>query len=476
MHIGVFPRPRAAGIMLHVVRPPPDDGVAPMPKRTAILVLALTAAAGVSGCAAGKEDMLMKADKGSLVRRSQVVEANILATHAYHVLLARRKGRGAGAGFAAALSDAQLKTLVQHQKSLLAERPADVLDWAEGRMSRFDTSKDLQPLLEAPLELPPTLPLHVIADYLMRRTRASALRCRALASLFQMMLDVARDGDRLQEMFALYVKLGLPVHLGQLGLPNTDEAFVRTGKALAARMGRAPYPTDRHTMRMLCVKTANWGRRHTGERTRRTLADELLARPGVRALIPKIRAMPAQRIAVIGHSFTMEVHWSSPSAFVPVATEVIARHNKAVEVRQWQQGGLSAGGALKRFYADALAFKPDKVLLVVVVAGKADAAALETMAAGFAAAGAEVFMFDSLSAGASYVDKGAALRDAVAARTPLTLIEVGRLLRASPQRAKFLCLDGVHMAEPWHRLMAVEWLKLLTGARAAKLPPAGGKT
>jgi hypothetical protein len=30
-------------------------------------------------------------------------------------------------------------------------------------------------------------------------------------------------------------------------------------------------------------------------------------------------------------------------------------------------------------------------------------------------------------------------------------------------------MDGVHMTEPYHRLMAKEWLKLLAGVRGPKL-------
>ena len=50
-----------------------------------------------------------------------------------------------------------------------------------------------------------------------------------------------------------------------------------------------------------------------------------------------------------------------------------------------------------------------------------------------------------------------------------TLVEVASLLSASPDRARFLCMDGVHMTEPYHRLMAKEWLRLLAGVRGPKL-------
>jgi hypothetical protein len=49
------------------------------------------------------------------------------------------------------------------------------------------------------------------------------------------------------------------------------------------------------------------------------------------------------------------------------------------------------------------------------------------------------------------------------------VIEVAALLAASPDRARFVCLDGIHMTEPYHRLMAREWLKVLVGARGPKL-------
>jgi hypothetical protein len=54
----------------------------------------------------------------------------------------------------------------------------------------------------------------------------------------------------------------------------------------------------------------------------------------------------------------------------------------------------------------------------------------------------------------------------VAARAgSIEVIEVGSVLSSSPDRARFVCLDGIHMTEPYHRLMAKEWLKFLAGAR-----------
>ena len=52
----------------------------------------------------------------------------------------------------------------------------------------------------------------------------------------------------------------------------------------------------------------------------------------------------------------------------------------------------------------------------------------------------------------------------------ITVVEVAALLAAAPDRDRFTSLDGIHMTEPYHRLMAKEWLKLLAGARG---PEAG---
>jgi hypothetical protein len=46
---------------------------------------------------------------------------------------------------------------------------------------------------------------------------------------------------------------------------------------------------------------------------------------------------------------------------------------------------------------------------------------------------------------------------------------VKALLAAAPDRSQFLCLDGIHRKEPYHRLMAKEWLKFLIGARELRL-------
>jgi hypothetical protein len=46
---------------------------------------------------------------------------------------------------------------------------------------------------------------------------------------------------------------------------------------------------------------------------------------------------------------------------------------------------------------------------------------------------------------------------------------VNALIGAAPEHDHFVCLDGIHMTEPYHRLMAKQWLGFLVGAREAQL-------
>ena len=415
-------------------------------------------------------------------RLEQLVEANILGAHAFQVALAKKEGKGdPGCYSPGTLTGAQLSAIEAHQASLLKAEVKTVRAWAEARTSAFDPKADLEPLLASGLTLSDTLPVSVFTRWLApraqvgppgglsERARAPRVHVRALASLFQTNLEVERDGDRLQELFAFYAGLGLPVYLGQLGLPGTDADFLAMGRDLEGKACASPFGTAAADWQIAGRKNWNWGEKNLGIRDDKVLAQELLAEPDVAALVPRIRAMPAQRIAVIGHSFTMQLHWSTPGAFVPVVTAIFARENPKVEFRQFQGGGLTSTRAMSRFYADVVAWKPQQVLLVVINRTDEDLESFARLGRGFAETGAKVLTFDDV-----HDPKGTAngLRDrelAVARETGMTVIEVSPLLAAAPDREQFVCLDQIHMTEPYHRLMAKQWLAFLVGARGPVL-------
>jgi hypothetical protein len=398
-------------------------------------------------------------------RLQQLVDANIKAVHAYQILLARKQSKlDVRCWPAPDPKENDLESLVAHQASLLSE-PAAARRWALGAPSTFDPAKDLEPLLSAQLSMPPTLPVNVFTAYL--RKNAPQFRSEeigSIANLYQTVLEVERDGDRFQELMAFYIQLGLPVYVGQLGMSGSDEDFLAAGRMLEGHACSSPVGLSAAEWQIAGRKIWNWGEKNLHIRDAQVLADELLADPAVKTLEPRMNALPPQRIAVIGHSFTMDLHWASPSAFVPIVTAMFGHENPAVQFRQFQAGGLTSSRAMKNFYQDALAWKPDLVLLVVINRTEQDLADLSAMAKGFRNQGTRVVMFDDVHDPDSG-DRGVREREAEVARDSGTeIVKVSSVLAASPDRKHFLCLDHIHMTEPYHRLMAKEWLKVIIGA------------
>ena len=411
----------------------------------------------------------MQIEHGAEARLAQLVEANVIAVHAFQVLLAKTSGNGHRTCFSpGSLSDTDLTALSEHQAKLLKADLTAVRAWVKGAKTTFDPTQDLQPILASGLTVPPKAPVNVFTSYLRQNTKASALKIRAVASLYQTVLEVERDGDRLQEEYVFYIGLGLPVYVGQFQLPGTDADLLAVGRKLEGQSCEAPVGTTAAEWQIAGRKIWNWGEKNLHLRDERVLSAELLKEPEVQRLVPKLRAMPAQKIAVVGHSFTIGLHWSSPSSFVPVVMDVFRRENPKVEFKQFSGGGLTASRAQKRFYQDLLAWKPDKVMLVVMTRTDEDYEALKQMGEGFRAAGIKGYMFDEVHDPAA-VTPGTVERARKAAEASgIEVIEVGEILAKSPDRAKFICLDGIHMTEPYHRLMAKEWLKYLAGARGDK--------
>ena len=408
-------------------------------------------------------------------RLTQLVEANVLATHAYQILLARNLGKSGGNCYEAGkFSDGELEALAEHQGKLLKSALAAVRTWARGGQSNFNPTQDLEPILASRLSVPATAPVNVFTNYLRERAKADTVQIRAIASLYQTVLEVERDGDRLQEEFAFYIGLGLPVYIGQLNLPGSDEAMLAVGRQLAAQTCASPFETDAAAWQIAGRKIWNWGEKNLHIRDEKVVASELLEEPDVKALLPGLRKLPAQRIAVIGHSFTMGLHWSSPSSFVPIVIDIFRRENPRVEFKQFAAGGLTASRAKQRFCPSVLDWKPDKVLLVVITRTDEDYDALKQLGEGFGASGIKTTMFDEIHDPES-VKPGTVERAVKVARAAgIEIIEVGSVLSSAPDRAKFVCLDGIHMTEPYHRLMAKEWLKFLAGAQEAKQKVASG--
>jgi len=399
----------------------------------------------------------------------QLVEANIIGTHAFQVLLAKKSNKGDTSCFGPGkLTDSELESLVAHQAGLLKSDMSAVRSWVNGATSKFDPKHDVEPLLNSGLTPGANTPVNVFDNYLRKRTKAPTVKTRAISSLYQTVLEVERDGDLLQDEFAFYIALRLPVYIRQLHLPGTDSDMLSYGRDLAGTTCAAPFDTGAAEWQIAGRKIWNWGEKNLHIRDEKVVAGELLRERDVKVLEPRLRTLPPQKIAVIGHSFTMGLHWSSPSSFVPIVIDVFRRENAKVEFKQFAGGGLTASRAKDRFYQSVLDWKPDKVLLVVMTRTDADYEALKDLGIGFGKAGIKTYMFDEVHDPAS-VNPGVVERALkAAAEGSIQVIEIGSVLAASPDRNRFVCLDGIHMTEPYHRLMAKEWLKYLAGVRGNK--------
>jgi len=311
----------------------------------------------------------------------------------------------------------------------------------------------------------PALPVNVITDYLHKQLPSTPhSHIRSVANLYQTVLEVERDGDRLQDLFSFYIGLGVPVYVGQFGLAGTDDNFLKVGKELEARACVSPVGLSAGEWQIAARKIWNWGEKNLHIRDAGVLANELLAEKDVQPFVARMKSLAPQRVAVIGHSYTMDLHWSSPSAFVPIVTEMFARENSGVEFRQFQAGGLTSSRAYKWFYQDALAWKPAVVLLVVINRTDEDRADLKLMAQGFKAAGARVLMFDNILNNDDSDEEKLRANLSTARDAGIEIVNASNVLNASPDRDHFRCLDHIHMTEPYHRIMAKEWLKALLAA------------
>jgi hypothetical protein len=105
--------------------------------------------------------------------------------------------------------------------------------------------------------------------------------------------------------------------------------------------------------------------------------------------------------------------------------------------------------------------------LVVIDRTEQDLEDLRAMAKGFKAQGARVVMFDDVHDPDSSDPKMRDRESALAGDAGIEVVRVSPILAASPDRKRFMCLDHIHMTEPYHRLMAKEWLNVVVSDRRA---------
>ena len=438
--------------------------------RKSLVILALILACAFAGCRKAPSPESSRGDRDvteTVERRRQLIEANILGAHAHQIVMHLRDRKGDAEAFGdGGRSADELAALVKAHERLAKSDPAEVAKWVAGETSRFDPADALEPLVDSGLALAEELP--VSATTLALREQAPDVaeeKARALASLVQVALEVSRDGDILQDMMRLYLPLGLLAGPTDFGIADDNKAFYEFATRITTRCCKGPFATKRSSFQIALRKIQNWNLKHRGI-GRSEYADEVLAREDIEPIVAKIRSLDAQRILVIGHSYTMQVHWSTLAPMNEIAAAVFEKENPGVVFAHMGHGGMTAWQAREKFLTDALAWKPNKVLIVTRLAEDHDFEALEEMSRKFKAIGCRTIVFDSISV--SGVDQlvmhNVDRLNALAGRAPISVIPVAQTLETHPEKSDFIALDHIHMRPSYHKFMAGELLKFLVSS------------
>jgi hypothetical protein len=271
----------------------------------------------------------------------------------------------------------------------------------------------------------------------------------------------------LQDLYRFYIGLKLPVYLGQFGLPDSNTDLLLTAQQVYGKSCPSPVDLSVPAWQLAGRKIWNWGEKNLHIRDANTMATELLKDPQVIPLIPAMKAMKPQKIAVIGDSYTMKIHWATPAPFPRIVTAMFAQENPHVQFRQWSHGGLKFSRAYRSYYQEVLAWKPKIVLLAAEDHSPQDTAAMKSMIEGFRAAGIRVLKFDDVEEPDVSLDPMHVRKVMLLARQyGAEIIPARATLDASPLRNSFPAMDGMHKTAPYHRIMAILWLKAILDAQS----------
>lgn len=408
------------------------------------------------------------------VRKRQFVEACIAGIHAHQILLHRERHQGDDAAFAFTGADSVLQALATHFIELAATRPADAAAWVQD--GRSDTpaggecDSHVRGLLRARLALAEGLPVNVLARHLRRLAHGNPeTNIRAVASLYQLVFQETLDAEAVQQLFPLYMALGLPVSLEELGIDYDRDEFIAMGKTLAPQCVACPFDVSADIWHLVSRKIKNWSERFRGKVTAATYAKELLALPEIRDCAGAIRAMQPQKFCVLGHSFTMSMHWASQGSFTDIAYEILHYHNPGIEWVRVNRGGLTPTLARRDYLETVMRHHPDTTIMVTISRNEENRSDLAYCIQQLRNRGSSVITFDCPMVYPEIAEKEM-IASAVAREAGASVVEVYPLFAKQPLFAEFAALDAVHTTPPYHKFMATELIRFIAGKRQAALP------
>ncbi|MDA0991205.1 MAG: hypothetical protein O3A51_10700 [Verrucomicrobia bacterium] len=397
------------------------------------------------------------------------VEACIRGIHAHQVDLHRRSGNGDPKAFGpTADTPADLAPSIKTLRELVDTAFIESQKGWPSDNPKIDAW--INSLLALPAPVAAGHPLTVMEALIKRESpQTPTTDARAIASLFQLTLFMGMDVPVLLKLNAIYHSLGMPIYLEQVGILADPATFKDVGGTLAAASVAAPYPTDGDAWWHALQKIHNWGERAIGKHTHETYAAELLQKPTIQACLPALRQLTTRRIGVIGHSYTMNQHWASHGSFAGITHAILKSCIPDLMWHYEQGGNLTPTRALTECLPGMLAFRPDRVLLVMTVANPLDQQSLTSIIHQLQQVGADVFVFDCFRMSEAECATLSLGVDATATAAGATVIEVADRLHNHPERNEFLAIDDIHTRPPYHKVLAEELIACWAGQRPARL-------
>ena len=143
------------------------------------------------------------------------------------------------------------------------------------KLIRGDASQ-VQPLLASSAEPLPSSPARLVEALFRRESPAARPEdARSQAALWQLSLEVERDGDIMQELLAFLKSQNLALCPAQVGLDWSEPQMLKIGDELAPQIHPCPFDVSPRGIALTGMKIKHWGEKYAGLITAASYAEEL---------------------------------------------------------------------------------------------------------------------------------------------------------------------------------------------------------
>ena len=295
----------------------------------------------------------------------------------------------------------ELRAMLALADSMVALGGDRIAAWVDSGAPDADIERLLAAGEQAPAPLDPRLPYNVYKTWLEKRLgTGDENSILAMSNEFQLITEVERDGDLVQDLMMLYLKLGLKQCISSYGMPGGDlDTLLAIAEKLAPATGKTPFELTVPDWQLLLYKIEMWEAKNSGRRDKKVLAAEMIASdPVVISMLDKLKSLPPKRVAFLGHSLTMSLHWSTYASWCDLAAEIVAAVNPDFSYADINSGGLSPNEADERGHLDQVReFKPrETYILMSPHEMMSQVSSVDTIIATLKGVGSECYIVDGV--------------------------------------------------------------------------------